>query len=109
MTSTRASTVDRDVLATLMAREVDRFVDEDAIWVGDELRRRFGLPFWQFTLSATDANRFALRLCREVTGRSKVLVFDHCYHGSVDETFATVDAGGAVGPSHGSIGPAVNP
>ena len=82
---------------------------EDAIWVGDELRRRFGLPSWQFTLSATDANRFAIRLCREITGRSKILVYDHCYHGSVDETFATVDASGAVGPSVGNMGPGVNP
>ena len=82
---------------------------EDAVWVGDELRRRFGLPYWQFTLSATDANRFALRLCRQITGRSKILVYDHCYHGSVDETFATVDARGVVEPSYGNLGPAVNP
>lgn len=82
---------------------------EDAIAVGDELRRRFGLPSWQFTLSATDANRFAIRLCREITDRSKILVYDHCYHGSVDETFATVDARGAVGLSHGNVGPGVDP
>lgn len=81
----------------------------DAVWVGDELRRRFGLAYWQFTLSATDANRFAIRLCREITGRAKVLVYDHCYHGSVDETFATLGPDGAVGPSHGNIGPGVNP
>ena len=61
---------------------------EDAAWVGEELARRFGLPFWQFALTATDANRFALRLAREVTGRGKVLVFDWCYHGSVDEALA---------------------
>lgn len=78
---------------------------EDAVWVGDELRRRFGLRYWQFTLSATDANRFAIRLCRQITGRSKVLVFDHCYHGSVDETFATLDEAGNVVPSYGNIGP----
>lgn len=82
---------------------------EDAIWVGDELRRRFGLGYWQLTLSATDANRFAIRLCREITGRSKILVYDHCYHGSVDETFATVDECGIVGPSYGNTGPPVNP
>ncbi|HEX9036223.1 MAG TPA: aspartate aminotransferase family protein [Ktedonobacterales bacterium] len=78
---------------------------EDAIWVADELSRRFGLPTWQFTISATDANRFAIRLCREITGRSKVLIFDHCYHGSVDESFATLDGEGAVKPSAGAIGP----
>ena len=82
---------------------------EDATWVGAELGRRFGLPLWQFTLSATDANRFAIRLCREVTRRSKVLVYDHCYHGSVDETFATLDEAGRVTPSFGNIGPPVPP
>ena len=65
---------------------------EDAAWVGEELARRFGLPFWQFALTATDANRFALRLAREVTGRGKVLVFDWCYHGSVDEALAATAA-----------------
>src|SRR6266550_3918827 len=62
---------------------------EDALWVGEELTRRFGLPRWQFALTATDANRFAIRLARELTGRPKILVFNWCYHGSVDETFAT--------------------
>lgn len=82
---------------------------EDAIWVGDELQRRFGLRYWQFTLSATDANRFAIRLCRQITGRSKILVFDHCYHGTVDETFATLNDAGQVTPSFGNIGPGVDP
>jgi glutamate-1-semialdehyde aminotransferase len=81
---------------------------EDAIWAGEELRRRFGLPSWQFTLSATDANRFSLRLARHISGRSKIVVHDHCYHGSVDETFAVRDAAGAVRPRHGSIGPQVD-
>ena len=66
---------------------------EDAIWVGRELTRRFGLARWQFALTATDANRFAIRLARELTGRPKILVFNWCYHGSVDETFAALDAG----------------
>ena len=55
---------------------------EDAIWVGSELARRFGLPSWQFALTATDANRFAIRLARELTGRPKILVFNWCYHGT---------------------------
>ena len=67
---------------------------EDAIAVGEEMRRRFGLAAWQFTLSATDANRFAIRICRQITGRPKVLVFNHCYHGTVDETFATLSGNG---------------
>jgi glutamate-1-semialdehyde aminotransferase len=82
---------------------------EDAIWAGEELGRRFGLPYWQFTITATDANRFSIRLARQATGRSKVVVHDHCYHGSVDETFATLDAEGRVVSSEGSVGPPVPP
>ena len=81
---------------------------EDALWVGEELARRFGLPRWQFALTATDANRFAIRLARAITGRPKVLVFDWCYHGTVDEAFATLD-GGAVVPREGNLGPPVPP
>jgi glutamate-1-semialdehyde 2,1-aminomutase len=79
---------------------------EDAIWVGRELARRFGLPRWQFALTATDANRFAIRLARELTGRPKILVFNWCYHGSVDETFATLD-GASVVAREGNVGPPV--
>ena len=82
---------------------------EDAIAAGDELRRRFGLPLWQFTLTATDANRFAIRLAREITQRQVLVVHDHCYHGSVDETFATLDPAGRVVASRGNIGPPVDP
>jgi len=81
---------------------------EDSVAVGEELARRFGLPFWQFALTATDANRFALRLARAITGRPKVLVFTWCYHGSVDETLAVGTAGGtAARPDN--IGPPVDP
>src|SRR6184192_4547898 len=52
---------------------------EDALWVGQELTRRFGLARWQFALTATDANRFAIRLARELTRRPKILVFNWCY------------------------------
>jgi glutamate-1-semialdehyde 2,1-aminomutase len=82
---------------------------EAGVGAGAELRRRFGLPHWQFTLSATDANRFVLRLAREVTGRPKVLVHNHCYHGSVDETVTTLTDDGRVIPRHGSIGPQIDP
>ena len=81
---------------------------EDAAWVGEELARRFGLPQWQFTLSATDANRFAVRLCRHITGRPKILAYNGCYHGTVDETIVALDAGRVV-PRRGSIGPPVDP
>jgi glutamate-1-semialdehyde 2,1-aminomutase len=60
---------------------------EDASPVAAELARRFGLPYWQFALSASDANRFVLRWLRAATGRSKVLVFNGCYHGTVDDVF----------------------
>jgi len=79
---------------------------EDALWVGRELARRFGLPRWQFALTATDANRFAIRLARELTGRPKILVFNWCYHGTVDETFATL-ADGRVTAREGNVGPPV--
>ncbi|RUY82459.1 transaminase, partial [Mesorhizobium sp. M7A.F.Ca.CA.001.10.2.1] len=59
---------------------------EDALAIGPLLQQRFGLPFWQIATTATDANRFALRVARAVTGREKILVFNGCYHGSVDET-----------------------
>jgi len=81
---------------------------EDALWVGEDLQKRFGLPFWQFTLTATDANRFAIRIAREITQRSKILVFNYCYHGTVDETIATLEKETVV-PRRGNIGPPVNP
>ena len=80
---------------------------EDALVVGAELAHRFGLPRWQFALTATDANRFAIRLARHVTGRPKVLVFNWCYHGTVDESFATLDEDGRVVAREGNLGPPV--
>jgi glutamate-1-semialdehyde 2,1-aminomutase len=80
----------------------------DAAWVGAELARRFGPPVWSFTLTATDANRWAIRLARQVTGRSKVLVNAYCYHGSVDETFAVLDEQGKVVAREGNVGPPVD-
>jgi glutamate-1-semialdehyde 2,1-aminomutase len=82
---------------------------EDATWVGEELARRFGLPAWQFALTATDANRFVIRLARALTGRPKILVFNWCYHGTVDESFIALHADGTSGPREGSIGPPVDP
>jgi len=79
---------------------------EDSLWVGKELSRRFGLARWQFALTATDANRFAIRLARELTGRPKILVFNWCYHGSVDETFASLK-GSSVVSREGNVGPPV--
>jgi glutamate-1-semialdehyde 2,1-aminomutase len=81
---------------------------EDAIWVGEELARRFGLPFWQFALTATDANRFAIRLARQITGRRRILVYNWCYHGTVDETFITLSDGVAAA-RRGNLGPPVDP
>jgi glutamate-1-semialdehyde 2,1-aminomutase len=81
---------------------------EDSLWVGTELQRRFALPYWQFTLTATDANRFAIRIAREITQRSRILVFNYCYHGTVDETLASLHDG-VVGPRRGNIGSPVNP
>jgi glutamate-1-semialdehyde 2,1-aminomutase len=82
---------------------------EDSIFVAEELQTRFHLPYWQFALTATDANRFSIRLARQITGRPKILVFNWCYHGTVDETFITLEVNGAAGPRRGNIGPPVNP
>ncbi len=81
---------------------------EDSIWVGEEMQRRFGLKYWQTTLTATDANRFILRIARHITRRPYVLVYNYCYHGSVDESFCTIN-NGVPGPRPGSVGPQVNP
>lgn len=81
---------------------------EDAIWVAEELQKRFALPFWQFALTATDANRFSIRLARHITGRSKILVFNWCYHGTVDESFITLHEGVAES-RRGNVGPPVDP
>ena len=82
--------------------------DEDAAWVGEELVRRFGLDAWQFSLTATDANRWVLRMARALTGRPKVLVFNYCYHGTVDETVISIEDG-APRARPGNVGPAVDP
>ena len=82
---------------------------EDAQWVGAELTSRFGLPLWSFTLSATDANRWAIRLARLATGRPKIVAFGHCYHGSVDETFAVPGPDGKTVSRPGNVAPPVDP
>ncbi len=81
---------------------------EDSVWVGEELSRRFGLPYWQIAMTATDANRFSIRLAREVTRRPKILAVNGCYHGTVDETLVNLVKGKTV-PRGGSIGPPVDP
>jgi glutamate-1-semialdehyde 2,1-aminomutase len=81
---------------------------EDASWVAAELGRRFGLPRWQFALTATDANRFALRLARAITERPKVLVYAWCYHGTVDESFA-IEVEGETRSRPDNVGPQVDP
>ncbi|HEX2578422.1 MAG TPA: transaminase [Aquihabitans sp.] len=81
----------------------------DAAWVAGELARRFGVPRWSFALTATDANRWALRLARLVTGRPLVASFAYGYHGTVDETFVVRDPAGATVARPGNVAPAVDP
>jgi len=82
----------------------------DSTVVGAQLQQRFGLPFWSFTLSATDANRFVLRMLRQITKRPFILVYSECYHGSVDETVVKLDPGtGKTVPKLGNVGPDVDP
>ncbi|HEX6586583.1 MAG TPA: transaminase [Solirubrobacterales bacterium] len=81
---------------------------DDASRVAEELARRFGLPRWQFALTATDANRFALRLARAITARPRILVYAWCYHGTVDESFA-IEVEGETRARPDNIGPPVDP
>lgn len=82
---------------------------EDAAWVGRELAGRFGVPLWSFALTATDANRWALRLARAVTRRPKILVNSYCYHGTVDEALVVAGPGGTTVSREGNVGPPVDP
>jgi glutamate-1-semialdehyde 2,1-aminomutase len=76
----------------------------DADWVGTELARRFGLPYWSFSLTATDANRWAIRLARAITGRPKILFNSYCYHGTVDESLIVVGPDGRGASREGNVG-----
>jgi glutamate-1-semialdehyde 2,1-aminomutase len=101
------------VVADAVARQARRGITtmlptEDSAWVGEELARRFGVHHWMFTLTATDANRAALRICRQMTGRRKVLAYSYCYHGTVDETFAIATPGGTRARA-GNVGAPVDP
>ena len=98
-------------VATTAAEQAARAIttmmpSPDAPVVGEALSERFGLPLWQVTLSATDANRFAIRMARQVTGRPRILIFNWCYHGTVDETFAVLREGRVV-TRPGNVGPPV--
>jgi len=77
---------------------------KDGAVVAAELAKRFGVALWQFTVSATDANRHVIRYARLITKKSKIIVIDRCYHGSVDETFATLDSSGKTVSREGNIG-----
>ena len=81
---------------------------QDATWVAADLARRFGPAYWSFTLTATDANRWAIRLARQLTGRPKILVFSYCYHGSVDETFIVATPAGPASRD-GNVGAPIDP
>ena len=97
-TPARCSATRRQPVARAIRRQAGRGLtymlpSEDALAVGRLLSERFGLPHWQIATTATDANRFALRVARAVTGRPKILVFNGCYHGSVDETMVRLNDG----------------
>ena len=98
-----------DATIAAIHKQIDKGItmmlpSEDALAVSAELARRFGLPLWQFTVSATDANRHVIRYARMLTGRPKIVVIDKCYHGSVDETFATLDSNNHTVAREGNIG-----
>ena len=102
-----------DAIATAIREQVGRGMStmlpsKDAAAVSEELAKRFNLPLWQFTVSATDANRHAIRYARLITGKTKIIVIDRCYHGSVDESFATLDSKGKTVAREGNIGAPVD-
>jgi glutamate-1-semialdehyde 2,1-aminomutase len=79
---------------------------EDAIWVAEELGRRWPVPKWQFTLSATLANTEAIRVARHVTGRAKLLMFAGKYHGHADEMLV-IERAGHLEPEYYGLPPSV--
>ena len=94
-----------DAISSQLAKGMTAMLPtDDAVAVSKELARRFHLPLWQFTVSATDANRHVIRYARLITGKQKIIVIDRCYHGSVDESFATLDSSGATISREGNIG-----
>ena len=102
----------RAIAAQLENGATTMLPSEAAIDAAEELTRRFGLPLWQLCLTATDANRFVLRIARALTKRPKILVHNWCYHGTVDETFAIARPGGTAGAAltrPGNTGPQVDP
>jgi glutamate-1-semialdehyde 2,1-aminomutase len=94
-----------DAISSQLAKGMTAMLPtDDAVAVSKELARRFHLPLWQFTVSATDANRHVIRYARLITSKQKIIVIDRCYHGSVDESFATLDSSGTTISREGNIG-----
>lgn len=81
---------------------------ENAEWVGKNLTERFGMAKWSFSLTATDANRWAIRLVRAITGKPKILFNAYCYHGSVDEALIVVGPDGEGMMRPGNVGAPVD-
>lgn len=81
---------------------------EDAEWVAKNLTERFGMAKWSFALTATDANRWAIRLVRAITGKPKILFNSYCYHGSVDESLIVVGPDGEGMSRPGNVGSPVD-
>ena len=81
---------------------------EDAEWVAQNLTERFGMAKWSFSLTATDANRWAIRLVRAITGKPKILFNSYCYHGSVDESLIVVGPDGEGMSRPGNVGSPVD-
>lgn len=66
----------------------------DALEIGKDMSKRFGLPYWQVAMTATEANRYVIRNCRALTGRPKILSMNESYHGSLDETLPHIGPDG---------------
>jgi glutamate-1-semialdehyde aminotransferase len=74
---------------------------EDAIAVGKILSDQTGLPYWQFTLSASGSNTEVIRIARFMTKRSRIIIFGGHYHGHIEETLVREDGGGTAPDTDG--------
>lgn len=102
-----------DASVAAIKRQLDKGITfmlptDDAAVAAQTLADRFGLEKWQFTLTATDANRHIIRYARHITGRKKIVIHDYCYHGTVDETFANLDDSGKTVSRVNNIGAPVD-
>src|SRR4051795_9478028 len=76
---------------------------EDAVVVGEELARRWGLPKWRYTNSGSESTMDAIRIARGLTKREPILKIFGSYHGHHDGVMVSI------GIEYDKIGPPERP